>query len=293
VKTDLDSLLKCAVKTARITGKHALLNSGRRRDIHLKLPNDLKLKLDLECQALAIKSIHSCYPGHPVLGEEGDHTASSPIPDFTFAGASCPAITNPADILWIVDPIDGTLNFSHGLPIWCCSVAVAVKRKIVAGAVFAPALGQCYAARVGKPSTCNGVPIHVSNIKSLAETLIVTGMERDVIPGMPPFTLFNTVAARVQRARILGSAALDLCYVASGLADAYMEAGIYIWDIAAAGLIVRQAGGRFEQLARLENDRLCCLATNGHAHRTLRETVVSRLTAARSPSNDRSSSNSI
>jgi len=257
------------------------LHSKRRRDVYRKLPHDVKLKLDLECQALAAKVIHSCYPDHPMLGEEDAHSASSPLPDFTFARTTCPAITTPSDVLWIVDPIDGTLNFSHGLPLWCCSVAVAIKRKIVAGAVFAPALGQCYAARAGKRATCNGLPIRVSNIRNLSEALLVTGMERNVIPGMPPASLFNTMATRVQRARIFGSAAVDLCYVASGLADAYMEAGIYIWDVAAAGLIVQQAGGSIEQLARLDKNRLCFLATNGHVHKTLKRIAKSRITAAK------------
>jgi myo-inositol-1(or 4)-monophosphatase len=107
---------------------------------------------------------------------------------------------------------------------------------------------------------------------------MMTGLDRQVMPWLQPFDLFTAIAARAQRTRVMGSAALDLCYVARGLADGYFEAGIYIWDIAAAGLIVLQAGGMVELVASLSENRLCFLATNGRLHNEMGKVIRPFLT---------------
>ena len=191
-----------------------------------------------------------------------------------------PIDAHDSDVLWIVDPIDGTINFNHGIPLWCCSVAVAIRQEIVAGAVYAPMLDRCYAARAGEPATCNGRPISISNRKRLSDSVIVTGMDRNLGPKVRPFALINAVATKAQRTRVLGSAAIDLCFVADGSADGYIEPGIYIWDIAAGGLIVQQAGGRIEQLARFPGNRLCFLASNRIIHAAMKAAVLPVLKTA-------------
>lgn len=287
MRIDPDQLLACAVKTARQTGAHAISQSARRGDIAKHLAYDVKLKLDLECQALAARLIRSSFPDHRFLGEEDETSTTTPLPVFSFATGADSVDADGKDILWIVDPIDGTVNFSHGVPLWCCSVAVAIRRKIVAGAVYAPVLDRCYAALAGRPSTCNDRFIHVSDRERLSESVVATGLDRSIGRKVPPFALFNAVAAKVQRARVLGSAALDLCLVADGSVDGYMEGGIYIWDIAAGGLIVRQAGGRTEQMARFPGNRLCFVASNGIIHSAIKTAIrpVLKMASVRSRDN--------
>ena len=255
--TDPKSLLSCCVAAARTAGMHALKNYSRRRKILKSFQHDVKLELDIECQAKAEAVIRKCFPDHPVLGEESpDHGP----------------IRNPPDSYeWIIDPIDGTVNFSHGLPFWCCSVAVRKGEHSVAGAVFAPELNSLYTATTREPSAMNGSRIKVSGISALAGSIILTGLDKKKEPGHPPFALFETIAGATQKARIMGSAALDLCLVASGCADGYFETGIYLWDIAAGSLIVRQAGGKAEVLEKRDGYRIKFLATNGLIHSSLKK----------------------
>lgn len=280
MRIDPERLLKCAVRTARETATYALSQSSRREDVARHLSHDVKLQLDIECQALATKLIRSEFPRHRILGEEDADSTTAALPDFSFATKAGSMEAADADVLWIVDPLDGTVNFNHGIPLWCCSVAVAVREEIVAGAVHAPLLDRCYAACAGGKATCNGKPIHVSKRSRLPDSIVATGMDRNLGPRVPRFAMFNSIAGKVQRARVLGSAAVDLCLVADGAADAYLEAGIYIWDIAAGGLIVQQAGGRIEQLARFPGNRLCFLASNGIIHKAMKTSVSPVLKAA-------------
>lgn len=273
MRIDPDKLLACAVKTACRTGAYALSQSSRRRDVSRSFAHDVKLKLDLECQTLAMKLIRSTFPRHRFLGEEDETSTTVPLPAFSFATESGPLEAGEPEVLWIVDPLDGTVNFSHGIPLWCCSVAVAVRRKIVAGAVYSPVLDRCYAARAGGRATCNGRPVRVSDRRHLSDSVVATGIDRNLGAKMPPCALFNSIATGVQRARVFGSAALDLCFVADGTVDGYLEGGIYIWDIAAGGLVVQQAGGRIEQLAKFRGNRISFLASNGLIHAAMKAAV--------------------
>ncbi len=139
----LDRLLACAEAAARAGGKHALKHNHRRRIIAETFAHDVKLKLDRECQDVAERMIRKCFPRAVILGEEN-----------TIAPAA-------ADVLWIIDPIDGTVNYFHGLPLWCCSVGVQVRGRAAAGAVYAPMLEECYTAHRECRATCNGKPLAV------------------------------------------------------------------------------------------------------------------------------------
>lgn len=246
----LDGLLEGAVAAARLAGGHAASNFSRRQEAVAHFAHDVKLKLDEECQQIVQQELTRRFPSHAIVGEE----------DATVGGR------HGADIEWVVDPIDGTVNFSHGLPFWCCSVAALKEGRTVAGAVYAPALDVCYTARLGGGAACNGNPIRVSTVSSLAQAMVLTGLDKNPDGNLPPFALFEATSNHVQKARILGSAALDICRVAHGQADAYFETGIYIWDIAAARLIVAEAGGKEETLATLDHGRLRFMASNGRIH---------------------------
>ncbi len=249
----LEAYLDCARAAAMAAGRHALRQSQRRREVTQRFAHDLKLKLDRECQDVAEKIIRRRYPRHAMLGEEDTQATS-------LAG----------EPTWIIDPIDGTVNFFHGLHLWCSSVALRVQGRIVAGAVYAPELRACYMARSGAPALCNGRPIAVSDTARLAQAMVATGINKDRCGQRSVADLLCALSARTQKLRVMGSAALDLCLVASGKIDGYFESGIYLWDMAAASLIVQQAGGRCTILDQDAQHRVACVASNARLHGALK-----------------------
>ncbi len=258
-------LLETAILASRTAGFHALNNRHRRLESVLVAAHDVKLKLDLECQAIAEGIVRKAFPLHAILAEES-------------ADKGQPA-DNPHDspYMWIIDPIDGTVNFTHGMPWWCCSIAVTNQGQTVAGAVFAPALNELYTATRGGPSCCNGQPLSVSGVKTMKESMVLTGLDQKMTTKMPRLALFRDIADNIQKARVMGAAALDMCHVAAGQADGYFETGVYTWDVAAAGLIVEMAGGKSETLAEPSPHQIFHLATNGHIHDEFKSFLTSRL----------------
>ena len=147
----LVALQALAVQAVRRGGAHALANKHRRNEIHEALDHDVKLELDLECQRIIETIIGNAFPTHRILGEED-------------TGAT---VTGTADYQWIIDPIDGTVNFSHDQLIWCCSVAVRRGETVLAGAVYAPELDLLFEASAESPALCNGTPIYPSTTSEL------------------------------------------------------------------------------------------------------------------------------
>ncbi len=258
-------LLSTAVKAAQTAGNHALANRHRKSETVLVAAHDVKLKLDLECQAIAMDIVRTAFPDHAILAEES-------------ADKGQPA-HNPkgSPYTWIIDPIDGTVNSTHGLPWWCCSVAVNYEGITMAGAVYAPATDELFTAARGGVATCNGKPLAVSGVKTLKEAMILTGLDQKLTSTMGRLELFRSIADNVQKARVMGAAALDMCRVAGGQADGYFEGGVYTWDVAAAGLIVEMAGGRAEKLGEPTPHQVLYMATNGHIHDEFKALVTSRL----------------
>ena len=249
----MNTLLDCAQAAAIAAGQHALRNRQRRqRDARL-FEHDVKLELDRECQTVAEQVIRQRYPHHAFLGEEDTHHTST-----------------DAEMRWIIDPIDGTVNFFHGLPIWCSSVAVQRRGQTLAGAVFAPQLDCCYTARVGRRARCNGRVIRVSETARLDQAMIATGIAKARELHAQSLQNFTKMTAKARKTRIMGSAALDICHVACGQIDAFYENGIFLWDIAAGALIVQQAGGMGEILHSGPGQRMTFMATNGKLHRAMR-----------------------
>jgi len=213
-----------AIAAVRAAGEHALTNRNRRHEISEGFAHDVKLQLDLECQAIAEKTILAAFPDHFILGEEG----SAGVAD--------------AEYVWIIDPIDGTVNFHHGLAQWCSSIAVQHKKETVAGAVFAPMLNELFSATIDTPAECNGTIIHCSHVSDAAKALALTGVSKKVDTNPDAFPQFERLCRAVRKVRLMGAAALDICHVAAGQADVYVETSIFLWDVAAAGLIARRAG---------------------------------------------------
>lgn len=243
-------LQETAEKAARAAGDHAAGNIHRRMELVRRSKHDVKLALDFECQQVAERVIVNDFgERHAILGEEGGRRE---------ADRPC----------WIIDPLDGTVNFSHGLPQWCSSVAVQIDNAIVAGAVFVPPLGECFTARLDGPALLNGEPVRVSQTERLEDAMITTGLP---LSGAYPNCLPNLdrLGRAVQKVRIMGAAAIDLCNVACGRVDAYLESSIHLWDVAAAGLVVRRAGGHAGVLRYHSQTHYSYLGSNARLHTAL------------------------
>jgi myo-inositol-1(or 4)-monophosphatase len=193
--------------------------------------HDIKLELDVRCQKLIERRLRRRFPAIAVLGEEGDRRLSG------------------AEQRWVIDPIDGTVNYAYGIPHACVSIALQVRGaqdfETVAGVVHDPFVNECWTALRGGVAYLNGREIQVSNRRRWREAIVTVGFakSRRSIECMLP--LIQQLAHRVRKIRIMGSAALALVYVAAGRMDAYLEPGVRLWDIAAGGLILECAGGTF------------------------------------------------
>lgn len=192
---------------------------------------DLVTEWDQRVEQLLIEGISSKYPDHKFIGEEGSAMGKEVI------------LTDAPT--WIIDPIDGTMNFVHSLPHTCISVGLLINKTAEIGVVYNPILEQFFTARKGQGAFLNGAPIRVSGEKELRKALLMMEMGTSRDPEKMKVVLenLNILIPQVHGTRTLGSAALNMCMVALGGADACFEFGIHAWDIAAGDLIVREAGG--------------------------------------------------
>ncbi len=181
---------------------------------------------------------------------------------------------------WVIDPLDGTINFLHGLPNWCVSIGVVERGALAAAAVVAPELRQAYTAAAGRGAFCNGERIRVSGTPDIADAILATGLayRRNELPdhNMDNITTLGFACADLRR---LGAAAIDLCYVASGRIDGFWELHLNAWDVAAGILLVREAGGRvtdFRGSERLEDllHGRHVVASNGLVHEQVRSRLA-------------------
>lgn len=245
-------LLAVCIEACRTAGGHALKNIHRREETLATYDHDIKLVMDRECQTIAEQVIHSHFPDHAVLGEEG-------------------TIETIHDFEWIIDPIDGTANYTRGLPTWCCAIAVRHKGSILAGCVYVPVLGETFTATVDDPARLNGSPIRVSTVSTLGKATFFGGLTKDIDPRA--IDLFSDLAPRVSKIRMIGCAAIDTCHVACGRSDGYYEPGLYIWDIAAAGLIAERAGATLTEWPRDEAHGIRFLCSTPAVHDEIKSLV--------------------
>lgn len=216
---------------------------------------DLVTEADLAVEHAFRELIAERFPSHVVLGEE-----TPPAPG-----------DEKAQFRWIIDPIDGTTNFAHGLALFCVSIALEIDGRVELGVVYDAMAGELFTAERGAGSWLNGRPIHVSNCRDIANSLLCTGFPHSVhdpAERSELIAVFDDFLGRSRGVRRLGSAALDLCYVASGRLDAFWEAGLHAWDTAAAALVVEAAGGRVTNYADEEFTPFFpqIIATNGYIH---------------------------
>lgn len=221
-------ILVAAEEAAREAGRGLLELVGTSLDVRRKGAVDLVTRADRASEERILRLVRERFPDHSILAEEG-------------GGEAAPA---GGPFLWVIDPLDGTTNFAHGLPIWSVSIGVLHEGRPVVGVVYDPTREECFTAVRGRGAHCNGRALRVSSAAELDEALLITGFPYDIrtspVNNLDHFEHFMLRARAVRR---LGSAALDLCYVAAGRFDGFWELKLHPWDVAAGALIVEEAGG--------------------------------------------------
>lgn len=238
---------------AREAGALLMTYFEKRVKVEYKGDVDLVTEADRKSEALILERIRAHWPGHDVIGEEGARVELG------------------SDYRWFVDPLDGTTNFAHGLPVFCVSLAIEHKGRRVAGTVFDPTRNELFAAEQGSGAYLNGRRIHVSSTSSLAESLVATGFPSHKRHKNPNIFFYHQITLRTHGVRRAGSAALDLCSVAAGRFDAFWEFNLNPWDTAAGVLVVEEAGGRATDFSGAAFDIASreTLASNGLVHEAL------------------------
>jgi myo-inositol-1(or 4)-monophosphatase len=240
--------LACAVAAAKQVGALMRQNLRQTKTINEQTQFDIKLQLDVRSQQLITKKLLGEFPEISVLGEEGVSGAQD------------------SEWRWVVDPIDGTVNFTYGIPHACVSIALQQKRDSeyisIAGLVYDPFTDELWTAIRGQPAKLNGKAIHVSKRSELGQAIIAIGFAKKRASLTENLPVFNNLVRQVRKMRIMGAAALSLVYVASGRFDAYVESGIQLWDVAAGALIIECAGGEFYS-EPLRDGGLRMIANNG------------------------------
>lgn len=252
-------MIEIAIEAAVEAGRILKMNSGKPKSVQRKGGQETNLvtEIDRKAEELIIRTIKQRYKGHDFLAEEsGSHQTQS-------------------EYRWIIDPLDGTTNFTHGLPIFCVSIALERKGEVVLGVVYDPNSDELFTAEKGKGAFLNKRPIRVSKTSKLIESLLVTGFPYNVRTSTANVSHFNNFLTEAQAVRRLGSAALDLCYVAAGRFDGYWELSLNPWDMAAGVLLVEEAGGKYTDVSGFPSTiyRKEILTSNGVIHDQMLEVL--------------------
>lgn len=249
---DAESLRPDLEAIARQAGEIVVKNSSKSRTIKHKGRIDLVTETDLAVEEMLKQSLASLLPEADFLAEE---TAKD---------------TEPGELTWIIDPVDGTTNFAHGLPFVANSIGLWHRDQVVLGVVNLPLLGELFSASRGRGTRLNGKPVSVSTIATMEDSLLATGFPYAIEKHLETILKhFNRILPLAQGIRRPGSAALDLAYVACGRYEGFFESALNPWDTAAGLLLVREAGGRVTEFAAETPYALnskTILATNGIIH---------------------------
>lgn len=259
---ELKDYLEVARLTALKAGNYLLEGLSKEKKIDFKGQVDLVTTYDRRSEEIIYEELSRAFPGHSFLAEEEINK------------------DNQSDYCWVVDPLDGTTNFAHGLPIFCVSIALTYKGEVVVGVVYDPTRKEMFSAIKAGGAYLNDQLIRVSQTEELDKSLLATGFPYDVRTS-PDNNLnhFSHFAVRAQAIRRCGSAALDLCYVACGRFDGFWEMKLKPWDLAAGSLIVKEAGGQTTDFygREFELSSPDIVASNGLIHQAMLEIIRSGL----------------
>lgn len=242
----MTSHLDIALAAARAAGELLRTHFGKPLDVNEFAAHDIKLDLDVRAQKLITEILLGAFPDHAIFGEEG------------IAG------NQASEWQWIVDPIDGTVNYFYSIPHFCVSIALRRGKEILAGVIYDPMRDEMWAVERGGKPTLNGEPIAVSARTQLSDAVLSVGFSKTkttIAAGLP---LLEKYVGRARKCRLMGSAALDLAYVACGRLDAYIEQSVSLWDVAAGMLLVESAGGQFTMTPREDApEKISVVASSG------------------------------
>ena len=249
--TEFDRYIEVGTEAAVAAGKLLMEKLRTGFAVSYKGDTNLVTEADLASEELIVSRIRAAFPGHTILAEEGH-----------------PGETD-GEYRWIIDPLDGTTNYAHGYPAFSVSIALEIRGIVEWGIVYNPNLEEQFGARRGSGAFLNGLPVKVSKVNTLNDSLLVTGFPYDVRTN--PYNNLDFFAGfmlRSQAVRRIGSAALDFCYVAAGRFDGFWEIELRPWDMAAGVLIAREAGGMVTDItgAPCSIYQLQCVASNGLIH---------------------------
>jgi myo-inositol-1(or 4)-monophosphatase len=253
---DLEHITNVGLAAAATAGEILLHHWGKTHNIEKKGAIDLVTEADVSSEQAIIELIRSAFPDHKVVAEESGVTVGTDAFE------------------WIIDPLDGTTNYAHGLPEFCVSVAFAHEGTLVFGTILNPVMEELFYACKGRGAYLNNRPIRVSSTRTLKESLLVTGFPYDLKPVIRAMMeRFEVCLMAAQGVRRLGSAALDLCYVACGRFEGFWEQNLAPWDTAAGVVIAGEAGASISDFSNstysIEKKEI--LATNGFVHEELAE----------------------
>ncbi len=260
-KNETRVLLKVGADLARGAGKVLKQGFNRKLSIKYKGRIDPVTQFDLKAEKFITSRITKLYPAHAILAEEGT------------------AVISTSPYRWVIDPLDGTVNYAHGFPMYCVSIAVEYEEHAVAAAVYDPERDEMFSAGLGLGSSLNGRKIRVSGERHLRRSLLATGFSYKVSTDRKNnLGLFARMVKTAQAVRRPGSAALDLCWLACGRIDGFWELKLHPWDTAAARLLVEEAGGKVTRLhggpySIFDED---ILVSNSRIHRAMQKVLTGK-----------------
>ena len=245
-------LLDFALETAKEAGSILIQHFGKISTVKRKSTDiDLLTIADTESEVFILSKIKTTFPQHHIISEESDITKGS------------------SEYRWIIDPLDGTTNFFHNLPIFAVSIGLQYKEETILGVVYNPVADKCFFAENNSGAFLNGEPIYPTSTNTLSESLLVTGFPYIQDDRWEKgFELFKEFYGKTQGVRRLGAAALDFCFVAMGRFDGFWEFGLQPWDVCAGALILEEAGGRVSDWddSPMPFNATRIMASNNHIH---------------------------
>lgn len=243
----VSDFLTSAQEAAQAAG--GLLRAAFERPLNVDAneAHDIKLELDRRSQALIEYLLLEKYPDHAIFGEEGIRGAQD------------------SKYQWVIDPIDGTVNFFYGIAHFAVSIALRRAGRVIVGVIYDPMRDELWSVDEHGPATLNGRPIAVSRRSVMSDAIVSVGVAKSIDSINRGLPLFERMARSAKKCRMMGSAALDIAYVATGRLDAYIESQISLWDIAAGLLLVEKAGGKVDLVPHESvPEKFSIVATSGH-----------------------------
>jgi myo-inositol-1(or 4)-monophosphatase len=239
--------LDAATQAARKAGDLLRTHFHQPRHVNAKEKHDVKLEIDVQSQELITHTLLKNFPSHALYGEEGI------VGDQT------------SEFQWVVDPLDGTVNYFYGIPHFCISVALRCQGEIIVGVIYDPMRDEIWTVQKGGEPKLNGRVCRVSERTELRDAIVTVGLSKTdatIESGMP---LLQSMVRKARKCRLMGSAALEMAYLACGRIDVYIEHGISLWDIAAGWILVESAGGVVEMTLRTDmKDKYNIVASSGN-----------------------------